>query len=52
MKRKHREIIRLLQENNKENTTIASTSTNTVQHNSTLQQNNTFQQNKVEKEKI
>ncbi|XP_029662508.1 uncharacterized protein LOC115235085 [Formica exsecta] len=52
MKRKHREIVRLLQENDKENATLASTSNNTVQHNTTLQQNNTFQQNKVEKGKI
>jgi len=54
MKRKHREIVRLFQKNDKENATIdsASTLSDITRHNNTLQRNNTFQQNKVEKGKI
>ncbi|XP_072755295.1 uncharacterized protein [Anoplolepis gracilipes] len=40
MKRKHREIVRLFQKDDKENATIVSN--NTIQHNSTLQRNNTL----------
>lgn len=52
MKRKHREIVRLFQKNDKENATVGLTLNNIMQHNNTLQRNNTFQQNKVEKGKI
>ncbi|XP_070155871.1 uncharacterized protein [Polyergus mexicanus] len=47
MKRKHREIVRLLRENDKENATLALTSNNTVQHNITLQQNNNRTSNRI-----
>lgn len=54
MKRQHREIVRLLQKDKRDNGNVTEISTNSiVQQNSTLQQrNNTLHQYKVEKEKI